>query len=266
MEASPPLRLRPDKLDRSYAPSYEIQGNDLGNFHRDIHRTVADIPGWLHEEDALKLYELSYFSPGPILEIGTWCGKSLTVLAYGARDSGRNAHIFSLDINERKLDAARCELARRDLAANVTLVRGSVSALVGAVAGFEPLLVFIDGDHSLRGVLRDLSALEPRIPRGALMLFHDFSSARNADPRDRDYEVERAVARSWVRRDCDFGGVFGVSGLFVRREGAPISTPEGPLLLDAVRYDEPVLRLKQQLPADLRERAYHLRRRLRARP
>jgi predicted O-methyltransferase YrrM len=257
----PRLRLHPDKLDSGYAPSYEIPGNDLGDFHRSVGEAVRDIPGWLHEEDTRKLYELAFFSPGPILEIGTWCGKSAAVLAYGARDGGRNAPIFSVDVNESRLDQARIELSQRGFAASVTLVHGTVKAFLNAVAGFEPRLVFVDGNHSLRGVLRDLAALESRVPQGALLLFHDFSGARNDDPHDRGYEVARAVARSWVQRDCDFGGVFGLSGLFVRRNGPAPSAPARPLLLDAVRYDVPMLRIKQRIPPQLRERAHHFYRR-----
>ena len=181
------------------------------------------------------------------------------MLASGAQAGNRDAAIVSLDINEDRLELARAALAARNLGARVTLLRGSAAALFAAAPRFAPTLVFVDGDHRLRGVNRDLAVLERHLPAGGVLFFHDFASARNDDPRNRAYEVRRAVTHSWVMRDCDFGGVFGLGGLFVRREGGlPPDSGAAPLLLDVVRYDLPALRLKQRLPAAARERAFRL--------
>jgi hypothetical protein len=181
------------------------------------------------------------------------------VLVSGAQAGGRDVPIVSVDINEDRLAQARSALAARGLGDRVTLVRGSAAAFFAAAPRFAPTLVFVDGDHTLRGVSRDLAVLERRLPDGALVLFHDFACARDADSRDRGFEVRRAVVRSWVMRDCDFGGVFGLSGLFVRREGGPAAGDGAvPLLLDAVRYDPPALRAKQRVPAAMRERAFRI--------
>jgi predicted O-methyltransferase YrrM len=48
-------------------------------------RLSRRVPGWLRPEDALKLYELAYYATGPILEIGTYRGKSGTLMAIAAR-------------------------------------------------------------------------------------------------------------------------------------------------------------------------------------
>ena len=181
------------------------------------------------------------------------------MLASGAQAGGRNHAIVSVDINEDRLELARAALAARSLGGRVTLVRGSAAALFAAAPQFAPTLVFLDGDHTLRGVNRDLAVLERHVPVGAFLLFHDFASARNDDPRNRLFEVRRAVTQSWVMRDCEFAGVFGLGGLFVRREGGGLpDEAAGPLLLDAVRYDLPALRLKQRLPASARERLFQL--------
>jgi len=217
---------------------------------------VADIPGWLRDEDISKLYELACATPGPVLEIGTWCGKSAAVLGYGVRDGAVGAKVVSVDVNVNRLHQARAELAQRDLGPHVTLVSGTADAFLKAADGFEPMLVFVDGDHTLRGVLRDLAALEPCVPRDAVVVFHDYANTSN------EYEVEQAVSRSWIPRDCEFGGVFGLSGVFVRRDGRARSSPRAPVLLDAVRYDAPALRLKQRIPPALRERVHVAYRRL----
>jgi predicted O-methyltransferase YrrM len=217
----------------------------------DVVRAVADIPGWLEDEDVLKLYELAASTDGPILEIGTWRGKSGAALALGARDGGRGAAIVSVDINEERLGQARAELAARELGSGVTLVRGTAAALFAAAPDLAPTLVFVDGDHTRRGVERDLAVLERHVPSGAELLFHDYANTRN------EYDVRRTVDESWVERDCDFAGVFGMCGLFARRRGGPDATG-APLLVNAVRYDAPLLRWKQRVPAGLREQAFRL--------
>src|ERR1700728_4334116 len=87
------LMLYSEKRDRDYAPSHDWGSGSLGDRHERIAEAVWHIPGWLAPEDALKLYELAYFSPGPILEIGMYCGRSTTILATAVADSGRRVPI-----------------------------------------------------------------------------------------------------------------------------------------------------------------------------
>lgn len=180
---------------------------------------IEALPGWLLDDDALKLYELAHAALGPILEIGTYRGKSTILMAIALRDAGRPGPIVSLDVDGEGLEAARAEAAERGLADRIALVRGTAEALMRSRPEFAPTFVFLDGDHSRRGVARDLRALEAGVPQGALLLFHDFNDRRNADPGEPDYGVTQAVEESWVVRDCAFGGVFGACGLYVRETG-----------------------------------------------
>ena len=183
--------------------------------------TAAEpVPGWLLDDDALKLYELAHDSGGPILEIGTYRGKSSVLMATALRDAGRSGPIVSLDVDREGLEEALGEAERRGLADRIAFVRGTAEALFGSRPGFAPTFVFLDGDHSRRGVARDLRALADRVPRGAALLFHDYNDARNDDPAEPDYGVTEAIAESWVERDCAFEGAFGACGLF-RRETGP---------------------------------------------
>jgi predicted O-methyltransferase YrrM len=186
---------------------------------REAVRSVEALPGWLLEADALKLYELAGLADGPILEIGTHRGKSTILMATALRDCGRAGPLVSLDVDAAGLRDAATEAAARGLTDRLALVRGTAETLFRAHPGFSPSLVFLDGDHSRRGVARDLRALRERVPAGALILFHDYHDARNADPAEPDYGITEAVESSWVARDCEFGGVFGCCGLFVRRTG-----------------------------------------------
>jgi predicted O-methyltransferase YrrM len=186
---------------------------------REAVTAVRDLPGWLLDDDALKLYELAYFSPGPVLEIGTYRGKSAILMAGALRDAGREESIVSLDVDVDSLRVAMSLARERGLAERLALARGTAEGLFRAFPAMRPRFVFLDGDHSRRGVARDLRALRDRVPVEGLLLLHDYHDARNADPAELDYGVVEAVEESWVARDCEFVGVFGCSALFRRRTG-----------------------------------------------
>jgi predicted O-methyltransferase YrrM len=207
------------KSDAAYAPSFEFDEPLLIERQAAIHDEVAPIDGWLEPVDSLKLYELAYLAEGPFLEIGTYRGKSATLIATAFRDAGRRPRFYSLDIAGDDLERARATLAARGLGSYVTVVHGSVAAFFRALPDFAPRFVFLDGDHSREGVGRDLAALEPRVPVGALLLFHDYRNPRNEDPADKLYGVPAAVHASWVVRDCEFAGSFGCTALYRRRKG-----------------------------------------------
>jgi hypothetical protein len=186
---------------------------------RDAIDSVETLPGWLLEGDAAVLYDLAHAANGPILEVGTYRGKSTVLMATALRDAGRDGPVVSLDVDAAGLREATTHLASHDLADRVALVRGTAEALLRSHAGLTPAFVFLDGDHSRRGVARDLRALRGRVPVGAPILLHDYHDERNADPSEHDYGVPQAVEDSWVASDCELEGIHGCSGLFLRRTG-----------------------------------------------
>lgn len=217
---------------------------------------VESIPGWLRAEDAAKLYELSQAISGPILEIGTHRGKSTMVMALAARASQRPTTIYTVDVDRGALDAAAAEARVRGLTERIVFIRGTSSAFARGYPHVHPRLTFVDGDHSRSGVERDLAVLEAIVPVDGLMLFHDFHDPRNDDPACDEIGVRPAVESSWVARQCDFEGVFGVCGLFRRRE-EPNPNPD--LHADLMRLAS----VHEQYLHRLRYPAGHLWRRMR---
>ena len=69
--------------------------------------TIGAIEGLLYTEDAQKLYELAWFAPGPVLEIGTYCGQSTAVLAKALAAAGSPHRIVSVDVDGVALAEAR---------------------------------------------------------------------------------------------------------------------------------------------------------------
>ncbi len=216
----------------------------LDEQHRRIGEIVADIPGLLRPEDELKLYELAHQATGPILEIGTYRGRSATIMALGAA-AGERAMLFSVDVDPTAQRAAAAALAAHGVASGVVLVRGSAAAAVRVLRGLGPTLTFIDGDHSIAGVRSDLAVLEPVVPRDGLLLFHDFADPRNDDPQVDAIGVREGIAGSWVAKDCEFVGDYGACGLFRRREGEPPGP--GPPVIDAVWRDSPRMQYLQRV-------------------
>jgi len=118
---------------------------------------------------------------GKIVEVGSYKGKSAVNFAYAVRKRGGDATIFCVDTwrNEniefaKNVDvfaAFEANVARdRDL---IVPLRGR-SEEVGAAWDRGPIdVLFIDGDHSYEGVVRDVEAWVPHVKPGGLVMFHD---------------------------------------------------------------------------------------------
>lgn len=210
---------------------------------------IESIPGWLRAADAEKLYELAQLTPGPILEIGTHHGKSAVLMALALKDAGRHdVVIYTLDVDRRSIRAAVAEAEAREVDDVIVFVRATSRAFARAYPRLRPTLTFVDGDHTRAGVDRDLAVLEALVPVGGSLLFHDFADPRNDDPDCAETKVRPAVEASWVARDCEFGGNFGVCGLFVRREASSRTRPDVADLLPLDSFKDQ-LRYRVRYPA-----------------
>ncbi|HEX8646663.1 MAG TPA: class I SAM-dependent methyltransferase [Thermoleophilaceae bacterium] len=217
--APPPFLLRSDKRDRAYAPSYDWGSDSLGHRHDRIVDGVWSIPGWSAPEDCRKLYELAYFAEGPILEIGTYCGRSAVVMAMALRDAGRDHPIVSVDIDPAAAALGHRNARAHEVEERIVFVCSTAARFLATVPEFEPALVFVDGDHSAPGVLADLDTIAPHVRPGTLVFFHDYmpDELPNTDGfpvSPHPIEVAEAVESSWVPEHADFAGTFGWSALY----------------------------------------------------
>ncbi len=207
---------------------------------------VESIPGWMRPEDADKLYELAGATNGPILEIGTYHGKSAVLMALALQDAGTDTGIYTVEVDMASIEAAQAQASAHGVGDRIVFVRGTAEAFAHAYPWLRPPVTFVDGDHRRAGVEADLAVLQRIVPAGGILLFHDFDDPLNDDPGCAEINVRPAVQGSWVARECEFGGTFGACGLYTRRTEPP-HVP-GPTMVDllplASTHDQYLHRLR----------------------
>ena len=131
---------------------------------------------------------------GPLLEVGTYCGKSALYLGFAAQGSG--AAVFSVDHHRGSeenqagwehhdptvvdastgrmdtLPLARHAIERAGLEESVVLIVGQSTVVAKGWAA--PLsLLFIDGGHGHDVAWADYEAWTPKVANGGLLAIHD---------------------------------------------------------------------------------------------
>ena len=176
--------------------------------------------GFMPTDEGLALHAVAFLAApiGPIVEIGTWCGKSTLYLAAAARR--HDAQVVTIDHHRgseenqpgwehhdptlvdpvaQRIDTLphlRANLvdAGRDIEDTVTIVVGRSTQVARLMRDSKPGMVFIDGGHSETEAQGDYEAWAPVLPIGSYLAVHDVFP----DPRDGGqppwHVVERALA------------------------------------------------------------------------
>jgi MMP 1-O-methyltransferase len=162
----------------------------------DLRQAAEAARGFMPPPEGLALYRAAaaYAAAGPVLEIGTYCGKSTIYLACAARQAGQvmitvdhhhgseenqpgwEYHDPSLvDPRTGRLDTLphfRATLAGLGLDDDVIAIVGrsaGVARLWGAPLG----LLFIDGGHTEAAAQADYEGWAPHVARGGALAIHD---------------------------------------------------------------------------------------------
>ena len=157
---------------------------------------LISVKGFLSEEEGEKLYSLALESSkkGPILELGSYCGKSTIYIGSAVKDN--NSLLYAVDhhrgseehqVGEEyhdpdlydaaadavdSLPALRSNLRRFGLEDSVVPIVGS-SEIVGRFWSINLSMVFIDGGHSLESALADYQIWSYRLISGGDLAIHD---------------------------------------------------------------------------------------------
>jgi len=181
---------------------------------------TAGLEGWLLEQDALVtafLLRLQESSSGrlPLLEIGVYAGKYLTLLmASAARTGARTLGIDTFQFKDRANVMAGLQAVVPDLMPCLTLHSGSSRQLqpadVLATLGERPRFVSIDGSHEYADVLHDLRLADAVLDATGVVAVDDFLNPLTLG-------VNRAVNVFMESRPALAGVACGVNKLFLAR-------------------------------------------------
>jgi MMP 1-O-methyltransferase len=146
----------------------------MSDFQSRVKPLIADVPGWLTDEEGEALYELARAcrGDGVIVEIGSWKGKSTVCLGLGSR-AGAGLPIYAIDPHtDHRFGDFKTNIERAGIA---DLVRPIASLSQPAADGFdEPVeLLFVDGSHEYDLVLEDFEKWVPKVVDGGWVAFHD---------------------------------------------------------------------------------------------
>ena len=146
----------------------------MSDFATKVKPLIADVPGWLTDEEGEALYELARGcrGDGVIVEIGSWKGKSTICLGLGSR-AGKGVPVYAIDPHT---DTRYGDFESNVERAGITeLVRPIASLSQSAADGFdEPIeILFVDGSHEYDLVLEDFEKWVPKVVEGGWVAFHD---------------------------------------------------------------------------------------------
>lgn len=145
---------------------------------KDAWAEADKIPGWLTRAEAKQLYDAAMHTPpdGVIIEVGSYRGRSLTILAATGR------RVIAIDPVAQGTDAgdgksplteecAASLAAVRDKYANVEWQRKHSRE---AVVPGKIHMLYIDGDHRAPQPQKDFRYFESSLVPNAIVFFHDF--------------------------------------------------------------------------------------------
>ena len=184
--------------------------------------------GFMPPAEGLALFQTAaaYASRGPVLEIGTYCGKSTIYLAAAAREAGQlvitvdhhrgseenqpgwEYHDPSL-VDERTglldtLPGFRATIAAAGLEDTIVAVVGRSAQVAGL--WLAPLgMLFIDGGHTDAAAQADYANWAPKIRRGGALAIHDVFR----DPADGGQAPYRIYCRALESGEFTEVGVHG---------------------------------------------------------
>jgi cephalosporin hydroxylase len=189
-----------------------------GEFWRDV---ASGIEGWLIEHDALvtamllRLQESSTRGPKPLLEIGVYAGKYLTLLMdSGTRTGSTVLGIDTFQFRDRAGVVAGLQAAVPALMPCLKLHSGSSRDLDAAdvldMLGGAPRFVSVDGSHEFADVLHDLRLVDSVLDDAGVVAVDDFLNPLTLG-------VNRAVNVFMESRPALAGVACGANKLYLAR-------------------------------------------------
>jgi len=155
----------------------------------------SSIPGMISPKSGQHLYTLCYMQEleGDVVEIGSWQGRSSSFLARAVINS-KNGNFYAIDhfkgnvgkesfyqVGQKDLtdleEGFLMNMKRIGLTEVVNLLNMSNEQAEKELKGIKIRLLFIDGDHTKKGVEKDIELFFPKLMEGSIVIFDDFSES-----------------------------------------------------------------------------------------
>ena len=163
----------------------------------------------LHLDVLLLIYHFARFSAGDVLEIGPYVGGSTIAAAFGARESGKQKEIITIEAggsvkhfrlpSRNIIKDLKKNLARFGVAEDITLISGRSSddAVISEVrrrlSNREVSLFIFDADNNVR---RDLDCYVDLLEDGCWVVIDDYFGPAKAAPLRA--QVDLLVSEGWL--------------------------------------------------------------------
>lgn len=153
----------------------------------------SSIPGMISPISGQLLYTLCYMQElrGDVVEIGSWQGRSTSFLAR-AVDNSQNGKFYAIDhfrgnigkenfyvVDQKDLsdlkDGFLSNMKRLGLSETVQLLNMPNEQAEKEIHNIKIRFLFIDGDHTKKGVEKDIALFFPKLVDGSIVIFDDFS-------------------------------------------------------------------------------------------
>jgi len=213
------------RFDRPFCKTYDYAGEFIDQPHQSFITCLKrdrmidiGIDGWLLPDDAMKLYEMAYFSNDNILELGTYRGLGTSIIASAANAAGSVGKVISVDIDPEHIDRAESSLQGRPGWKQTRLIVSDANAAIADFAGKSETFsfAFVDHSHRYEHMVLTCRRLHYIVSPGGFALFHDFNDPRNSDPHNDDYGVYQAVTHGLDQQCWEFWGIYGCAALYRR--------------------------------------------------
>jgi hypothetical protein len=149
---------------------------------------VNHIEGWLTQNEIQVLYKLALESKGPILEVGSWKGKSMTAILYGNYYGNKNK-VVSIDtfmgskdhppsttktlLEEFTYNIHNNELPIEYVDSIIEIKQGQSRFKIPELKDKTINFAFIDASHIITSVISDFALTYPKLTKDAVIAFHD---------------------------------------------------------------------------------------------
>lgn len=207
------------KKDFPYRKTFNFDGRFINQAH-EYYQTCprrgkvinTGIYGSLLRADALKIYELSYFSPGNVLDLGTNRGLSSSIMYLALKAAKKPFEVHTIDISANCQNQAKKSHNRHLSGHNIQYHLCDASKYIEQARkqnqkfGF----VFIDHAHTYDAVYSVCQLLGEVLLPGAFCLFHDFTDKRNKT----SFGVFKGIEEGLPKEHFEFYGSFGCAGLY----------------------------------------------------